>query len=118
MGRIIFSRLHFLRLFNNIHEMDIKELKKLIKDSTAVLVLDNGEPSFVLIGYSMYKDLISNKTEEKEIKITQASNGYALNNHSFHERESEILDRLNKEILALKSQIEVEEKGLSSSGLD
>src|SRR3989344_3139638 len=98
--------------------MDIKELKKLIKDSTAVLVLDNGEPSFVLIGYGMYKDLISNKTGEKEVKITQASNGSTPNSHSFHERETEILDRLNKEILALKSQIEVEEKGLSSSGLD
>lgn len=99
--------------------MQIDELKKLIKDSTAVLVLDNGEPSFVLLGYGMYKDLVSNKTEEKEVKITQASgNGSSTSNHGFHERESEILDRLNKDILALKSQIEAEERGLSSSELD
>jgi len=95
--------------------MDIKELKNLIKDSTAVLVLDNGEPSFVLIGYGMYKDLISSKTEEKEVKITQAHNGSVHNSQIFPERETEILDRLNKEILALKSQIEMEERGLAGA---
>jgi hypothetical protein len=98
--------------------MDIKELKKLIKDSTAVLVMDNGEPSFVLLGYNMYKELISDRTGEKEVKITQTSNSFTNNNQGFHEREMDILDKLNKEILALKHQIEIEEKGLSSPHID
>ena len=97
--------------------MDIKELQKLIKDSTAVLVLDNGEPSFVLMGYEMYKGLVIEKGGEKEIKITQSTNNVMLDNHH-HDRESEILDRLNKEILALKNQIEMEEKGMNSSSVD
>lgn len=99
--------------------MDIKEIKKLIKSSTAVLVLDDGQPSFVLLGYDMYKDLVSGKSMEKEVKIHQAGgNQYqdnANNNKSDHERESEILERLNKDILALKNQIEMEERGLSRS---
>ena len=101
--------------------MDIKELKKLIKSSTSVLVLDDGQPSFVLLGYDMYKDLVSGKNIEKEVKITQSSNNSRTNIMNEvsqnHERESEILERLNKDILALKNQIEMEERGISG-GVD
>ena len=97
--------------------MDINELKKLIKDSTAVLVMDNGEPSFVVLGYDMYKDIVAKKGEEKAVKINHpVPNGVLSNN--YHERETEILDRLNKEILTLKSQIEMEEKGMNNSSID
>ena len=124
--------------------MDINELKNLIKSSTAVLVLDSGEPSFVLIGYDAYKNLVADKksNEEKEIKINpvrsspstgpldrvsagetsneinQSHNGAVNSSRHFHEKESEILERLNKEILALKNQIEMEEKGLTGRLID
>lgn len=88
--------------------MQIEEIKKLIKHSTAVLVLDNGEPSFVIINYALYKDLVAERGGEKEVKITQM-NGSPLSGYVVPEKESDILDRLNKEILALKSQIELEE---------
>ena len=93
--------------------MDINELKKLIKNSTSVLVLDNGEPSFVVMGYKTYKDIALENKGEKEVKI-QVGNGAG---YSGHEQETEILERLNKEILALKAQIEMEEKGISG-GID
>ncbi len=83
--------------------MDISELKKLIKNSTSVLILENGEPSFVVMGYKTYKEIAAEKTGEKEIKIHNNS----------HEQETEILDRLNREIMALKAQIEMEEKGIT-----
>lgn len=108
-----------MRLFNNIHEMDINELKKLIQNSTSVLVLDNGEPLFVILGYKTYKDMTVEKAGEREIKINQGGNGSG--SHFIHERETEILENLNKEILALKAQIEMEEKGLTnphSEGID
>jgi|SRR3989338_9328494 len=100
--------------------MQIEELKSLIKGSTAVLVLDNGEPSFVILGYKMYKDLVMDKVGEKEIKINHAqfSENNIYNGYSPRERETEILERLNKEILALKNQIEIEERGLSSQSVD
>ncbi len=95
--------------------MNIDELKKLIKNSTAVLVLDNGEPSFVILDYKMYKDLAVNREGEKEIKINQSNADRSIfNGYHIHERETEILERLNKEILALKSQIEMEERGLTN----
>ena len=102
--------LHFFEVFNNMYRtMDINEIKKLIKNSTAVLVLDNGEPSFVVMDYKSYKGIASEQRGEKEIKINHGGNGM-INLHGGHEQESEILERLNKEILALKAQIEMEEK--------
>jgi len=96
--------------------MDLNELKKLIKNSTAVLVLDNGQPSFVVVDYKMYKDLVSDRVGEKEVKITKEQYGNGVSSgYGLHERDMEVLERLNKEILALKNQIESEEKGLGGS---
>ena len=80
--------------------MDIGDLKKLIKKSTAVLVLDSGEPSFVIVGYDTYKNLVDDKVgePEKEIKIHQSVAENSTSDVSYRERETEILDRLNKEI--------------------
>jgi hypothetical protein len=107
------------------------ELKKLLKGSTAVLILENGEPSFVILGYDAYKGLLSE--QEKEVKINhpieakprstendrQISNG-AENKfqHRVGEKESEFLERINKQILALKSEIDKEEKSTEISAVD
>ncbi len=102
--------------------MNVDELKKLVKHSTAVLVLDNGEPSFVILNYDMYKDLVlGSKEKEKEIKINHAvTNGISHNEDrisavkpALPDNELEILERINKDILALKSEIEKEEKLVS-----
>ena len=93
--------------------MNIDEIRKLIKNSTAVLVLDNGQPSFVVVDYKMYKDLVSDRVGEKEVKIIKEQHGNGgFSGYRLHERDVEVLERLNKEILALKNQIESEEKGL------
>jgi hypothetical protein len=103
--------------------MDIKELKNLIKKSTAVLVLDDGDPSMVILEYKAYQELVSEK-EEKDVKINY-NNAMETANGGFHSigngvrhKESELLDRLNREILALKNQIEIEEKGVAGQGVD
>ena len=99
--------------------MNIDELKKLVKNSTAVLVLDNGEPSFVILKYDTYKDLVLQEPV-KEVKISHAVNNHANNpanglskedvKPTVNEVESEVLERINKDILALKEEIEKEEK--------
>ena len=102
--------------------MNVDELKKLVKHSTAVLVLDNGDPSFAILSYEMYKDLVLN-SKEKEIKINHGPaglvNGAVAKEENISpklvlpESELEILERINKDILALKSEIEKEEKVVS-----
>ena len=109
--------------------MNVADLKKLVKHSTAVLVLDNGEPSFAILSYDMYRDLVLG-SKEKEIKINHGiANGVGNGlSHSeekvivkpaLPENELEILERINKDILALKSEIEKEEKVLNTNaGID
>lgn len=100
--------------------MDINELKKLLKKSTAVLVLDDGEPSYVILDYGTYKEIVlkDNKGEAKEVKINnsgQLANGKDIDpqaglSRKPREDEVAILERINKDILAIKSEIENEEK--------
>jgi len=80
--------------------MQIGELKKMLKKSTAVLILENGEPSIVVVDYKTYKELLG---DEEDIVSSEAIN---------QSSEMELLGRINKDILALKEQIEEEEKGL------
>ncbi len=80
-------------------------------------MLDNGEPSFAILSYDMYKDLVLG-SKEKEIKINHAvTNGIDHGEDrippikpALPENELDILERINKDILALKSEIEKEEK--------
>ena len=95
--------------------MDVRELKKLLKNSTSVLILDDGEPAFVVLDYAVYKNTMLDKDREKEIRINHPGpGGNGSPDHpaplATESRESEILERLNKEISALKHQIELEER--------
>lgn len=89
--------------------MDIRELKNLLKNSTSVLMLDNGEPAYVILDYQVFKNLTQEKGEEVKVPVPEATvsqgNGLALS-----AQEMEALERLNKEIQALKEQIAAEEK--------
>lgn len=98
--------------------MDIQELKQLLKHSVSVLILENGEPTFVVVDYEVYKRLLAG-SREPDASVNRIPAAPAESAEQSEQptdpRELEILERLNKEILALKSQIELEEKGLSSS---
>lgn len=104
--------------------MNTDELKKLLKGSTAVLILENGEPTFVILGYDAYKGLLSD--QEKEVKInhrprkeTGNSNGIDEDQrfqNRLGEKESELLEKINKQILALKDEIAKEEKTATVDG--
>jgi len=106
--------------------MNIEELKKLVKKSTAVLILDNGEPSFVILGYDFYRDLVFQEpVKEVKISSSRSETGHSdkipglgpvstTNGLSHNERksdmEAEVLEKINNDILALKEEIEKEEK--------
>jgi len=105
--------------------MKVEELKKLMNKSTAVLIMDNGDPSFVAISYEAYKDLVLKSDIGHEVKVNHSSDVSekpvvraepdTLKNDQeqarpMNESELEMLDRINKEILALKEEIQKEEK--------
>lgn len=103
--------------------MVIDELKEIIKNSsTAVLVMDEGKPSFVILDYEAYKKIIGvNSVPAEPIKDKNQSfktvTGPAVMPRT-ESRESEILERLNKEILAIKNQIEMEEAQKTEPTID
>jgi len=98
--------------------MNTDELKKLLKNSTTVLILENGEPSLVILGYDTYKDLISGLSgTEVEVPLRRDANGTSAQDkgsktfqNRIIEKESELLEKINKQILSLKDEIENEEK--------
>src|SRR3989344_2879179 len=106
--------------------MDTQELKKLLRGSTAVLILEDGEPSFVILGYDAYKGLLSDRpAAEVDIPLKRGdsvSNGTDLNENQFRhrvgEKEAEMLEKINKQILALKDEVEKEEKGVNNPHID
>ena len=88
--------------------MNIEELKKLVKNSTAVLVLDNGEPSFVILKYENYKDLIFQEPDKKNaikngLQITDEnkflSKSAPASAKTETDIETELLEKINKELL-------------------
>ena len=108
--------------------MNTDELKKLLKNSTTVLILENGEPSLVILGYDTYKDLIlisGRSGAEVEVPLRRDANGTSAQDKSSKafqnriiEKESELLDKINKQILSLKDEIENEEKSADVSLVD
>lgn len=87
--------------------MDIRELKTLLKNSTSVLILDNGEPAFVLVDYQVYRSIAAQDERNSAVPISSSA---SQNTSNLSAQELEAIERLNKEILALRNQIEMEER--------
>lgn len=81
----------------------------MLKKSTAVLILENGDPSIVVVDYKTYKELIGDDGKELPVPPPPSSSQrFAVPSSG----EVELLERINKDILALKEQIEEDEKAL------
>jgi len=86
----------------------------MLKKSTAVLILENGEPSIVVVDYNTYKGLLGDEGDTDELRpVPPMRTGQdGRSDLPAGRQEMELLERINKDILALKEQIEDEEKGL------
>lgn len=98
--------------------MDIRELKQLLKNSASVLILDEGEPAFVILDYRVYRQLTGEQSRQDAARFSDApaANGAVestpvapIAQPSLSPQELEAIERLNKEIQALKEQIEAEQ---------
>lgn len=116
-------------------DMDIRELKELLKTSGSVLVLDNGEPTCVVLDYPVYKKLTSGR--EQEIPVSRSSEPILLWGSQDESvpapvpewnsepvpvpqitdpEEIELIERLNREIENLRDQITLHDADLEGSG--
>jgi hypothetical protein len=94
--------------------MDIRELKQLLKHSASVLIMENGEPSLVVTNYQTFRSMGDAQQGEGAAPVeVQEHNGQIRESgqqSALSVQELEMIDRLNKEIMALKEQIEAEER--------
>lgn len=81
----------------------------MLKKSTAVLIMENGDPSLVVVDYATYKGLLG---EGNEAPKTASPAALVAPKPGLTPGETELLERINKDILALKEQIAEEEKAL------
>jgi len=70
--------------------------------------MDNGQPSFVVLDYQAYRNLLA---KAPELELPKPSPSMQSLGTAMTAQELEIVERLNKEIQALKQQIEAEEQG-------
>lgn len=92
--------------------MEINELKKMLKRSTAVLILENGDPSLVVVDYKTYRELLGEPASAETASASRQPTASQPPKPAAGSGELELLERINKDILALKEQIEEEERNL------
>lgn len=75
--------------------MDFEQLKKLVKKLGGILVLNGNEPEFVILSYDQYKKA-DNAGGDAEVNLGE-------------EEDEKTIEKLNREILALKEEIRQKE---------
>ena len=92
--------------------MDIKQIKRLLEQTGSSVILDEeGRPAIVALSWSAWLDLTGQTVQEpvQEVPISSRWPKAPRQAVDIQTRQDQVLERLNKEILALKAQIEQEE---------
>ncbi len=76
------------------------ELKNLVNQVGAIVLVENDQPKFIVLPYDKFRLVIHKDIDNSE--------NFDKNN------SEEIIDRLNKEILALKAEVTEKERELSN----
>lgn len=78
-----------------------EELKNLVSQLGTLVIVENNQPKFIVFSYDKFNGVI-HKSIDNSGNLAQDSN-------------EELIDRLNKEILALKEQVAEKERELSGN---
>ena len=85
---------HEVKIYISFVNMDLNELKKIVRRLGSIIVFDNNKPELIILPY----DKISGVNGEE----------------SFNQGESEEIEKLNNEILALQNELEEREREIQS----
>lgn len=92
-----------------------QEVKDLVsKIGGTLVIVENNQPKFVVMAFDKFLSVIHKSIDksgnfDKDNNETPSVSGYPA------QRDEEIIDRLNNEILALKEQVAEKEKELSGN---
>lgn len=97
-----------------------EELKKIVEQLGGLVIVENSQPKFVVISYEKYKELVIPELIREG--SSRASDSYGvihknIDNSGNFDKDSneEVVERLNKEISALKEQVSEKERELTGN---
>jgi len=98
--------------------METKELEQLADEFGSVVVIKEDRPAFVMIPFSKYKDLLSEREDSQIYRhFSKMEDSSSEDQIPEIDLEVDMIEQLNKEIMALKEEIksrESEESQMSS----
>jgi len=98
-----------------------EEIKKLIDKIGGLIVVENNQPKFIFLSYEKFKEFVNftkntdiiHKNVDNVDKLDKIGVNYSESvNHSEEQSEEHLIEKLNKQILALKEEIEAKEKNI------
>ena len=83
-----------------------EEIRELLRVLPAVAVVESGQPTYVIMAYDEWRQV----SQGQPVRITNNRPGHlSPSGRSGDPQEAQILERLNREILALRNQIQMQE---------
>lgn len=105
--------------------MDIKELQPLLKRFGSVLVVQDGEPAYVFLGWDVFRQMVGPSEQAMPAAEVQAAPERVQEvpvtvergpqRKPVDARETEVMERLNNEIQALKDQLTADQERVERS---
>ena len=81
-----------------------EEIRELLRTLPAVAVVEDGRPAYVITAYDAWRQV----AQGQPVRISNGRPGH-LEARPAETAESQMLERLNKEILSLRAQIQMAE---------
>lgn len=91
------------------------EIREILRSIPAVLVVEDGRPSYVITEYETWRQLAAGEA----VRVSNGRPGHLSprpGRSASDAQEAQVLERLNKEILSLREQIQMQEESVAQSG--
>jgi TolA-binding protein len=91
-----------------------EEIRALLRSIPAVLVVEDGRPAYVITEFETFRQL----SQGQSVRVRNIRPGHGASNPPAQSaQEAQVLEQLNKEILSLRNQIQMQEDAIRT-GLD
>ena len=91
------------------------EIREILRSIPAVLVMEDGRPSYVITEYETWRQV----AQGEQVRISNGRPGHMSprpGRPTSDTAEAQVLERLNKEILSLREQIQMQEEAVADTG--
>ena len=91
------------------------EIREMLRSIPAVLVVEDGQPAYVITEYETWRRV----AQGEQVRVSNGKPGHLSPRPSrppvSDPQETQVLERLNKEILSLREQIQMQEETVTET---